>query len=92
MSTNKLFALKAAISEALELPGEITLNLPKIIMIGHSRMLIENHKGVIEFTPQKIRLNSGIGVIKIEGIDLNLKNIASDDIIVTGKIKTVSFM
>jgi len=92
MSTNKLFALKAAISEALELPGEITLNLPKIIMIGHSRMLIENHKGVIEFTPLKIRLNSGIGVIKIEGIDLNLKNIASDDIIVTGKIKTVSFM
>ena len=92
MSTNKLFALKAAISEALELPGEITLNLPKIIMIGHSRMLIENHKGVIEFTPLKIRLNSGIGVIKIEGIDLNLKNIAADDIIVTGKIKTVSFM
>jgi len=92
MSTNKLFALKAAISEALELPGEITLNLPKIIMIGHSRMLIENHKGVIEFTPLKIRLNSGIGVIKIEGIDLNLKNIAADDIIVTGKIKTVSFV
>jgi len=76
----------------LELPGEITLNLPKIIMIGHSRMLIENHKGVIEFTPLKIRLNSGIGVIKIEGIDLNLKNIAADDIIVTGKIKTVSFV
>lgn len=92
MSTNKLFSLKAAISEALDLPGEITLNLPKIIIIGYSQMLIENHKGVIEYTPQKIRLNSGIGVIKIEGTDLNLKNIAADDIIVTGKIKAVNFI
>lgn len=92
MSTNKLFSLKAAISEALDLPGEITLNLPKIIIIGYSQMLIENHKGVIEYTPQKIRLNSGIGVIKIEGTDLNLKNIAADDIIVTGRIKAVNFI
>lgn len=92
MSTNKLFALKAAISEAFELPSEITLNLPKIILVGHSRMLIENHKGVIEYTSQKIRLNSGIGVIRIEGTDLILNNIAADDIIVTGKIKTVNFI
>lgn len=92
MSTNKLFALKAAISEVLELPSEITLNLPKIILVGHSRMLIENHKGVIEYTSQKIRLNSGIGVIRIEGTDLILNNIAADDIIVTGKIKTVNFI
>jgi sporulation protein YqfC len=92
MSTNKLLALKAAISEALDLPGEITLDLPKIIIIGYSQMLIENHRGVIEYTPKKIRLNSGIGVIKIEGTDLNLKSIATDDIIVTGKIKTVNFI
>lgn len=32
MSTSKFLALKAAISEALELPSEITLNLPKIII------------------------------------------------------------
>lgn len=92
MSINKILALKAAISDALELPGEITLNLPKIILVGYNQMLIENHKGVIEYTPQKVRLNSGIGVIKIEGTDLNLKNIAIDNIIITGKIKTVSFI
>lgn len=92
MSINKILDLKAAISDALELPGEITLNLPKIILVGYNQMLIENHKGVIEYTPQKVRLNSGIGVIKIEGTDLNLKNIAIDNIIITGKIKTVSFI
>jgi len=92
MTPNKSYALKSALSDAFELPKEIMLNLPRVVIIGHSQMLIENHKGIIEYTPQKIRLNSIIGIVKIEGIGMNLKNIAIDDIIVTGRIKTVNFL
>ncbi len=55
-------------------------------------MLVENHKGIIEYTPQRIRLNSTIGVIRVQGANMNLKNIAVDDIMVTGEIKTVEFL
>lgn len=87
----RLEDLRASVSELLELPKEITLNWPKIIMIGVSQMLVENHKGVIEYTPGRIRVNSTTGVIRIIGKDLNLKTIAADDILITGDVESVEF-
>ena len=75
-----------------ELPRDIMLNLPKISMIGNNQMLVENHRGVIEYTPQRIRVNSSIGVIRIQGNDMKLKNIAADDIMITGEIRTTEFI
>lgn len=92
MKKRKLNQVKSTVSEMFELPKEITLNLPKISMIGNIQMLVENHKGIIEYTPQSIRLNSTIGVIRVQGANMNLKNIAVDDIMVTGEIKTVEFL
>nr|WP_276576332.1 sporulation protein YqfC [Caldicoprobacter algeriensis] len=83
--------VKTTVSEMFELPKDIMLNLPRISMIGNNQMLVENHRGVIEYTPQKIRLNSTIGVIRVEGQDMNLKNIAADDVMITGVIKLVEF-
>lgn len=91
MRRRKLREVKTTVSEMFELPKDIMLNLPRISMIGNNQMLVENHRGVIEYTPQKIRLNSTIGVIRIEGQDMDLKNIAADDIMITGVIKHVEF-
>ncbi|MFO7295102.1 MAG: sporulation protein YqfC [Caldicoprobacter sp.] len=87
----KLREVKTAVSEMFELPKDIMLNLPRISMIGNNQMLVENHRGVIEYTPEKIRLNSTIGVIRVEGEDMDLKNIAADDVMITGQIKRVEF-
>ena len=92
MRRKRLEDMKSAVSELFELPREIMLNLPKISMIGSNQMLVENHKGVIEYTPQRIRVNSSIGVIRIQGTEMQLKNIAADDIMITGEIKTVEFI
>ena len=75
-----------------ELPRDIMLNLPKISMIGNNQMLVENHRGVIEYTPQRIRVNFSIGVIRIQGNDMKLENIAADDIMITGEIRTTEFI
>lgn len=79
-------------SDAFELPKEITLNLPKISMIGNIQMIIENHRGIIEYTPERIRVNSSIGIIKIDGKDMNLRNIASDDIIISGIVEKLEYI
>lgn len=87
----KLREVKTTVSEMFELPKDIILNLPRISMVGNSQMLVENHRGVIEYTPQRIRINSTIGVIRVEGEDMDLKNIAADDVMITGLIKHVEF-
>lgn len=92
MRNRRIEDMKTKMSEALELPKEITLDIPKISIIGDIQALIENHRGIIEYNPERIRVNSSIGVIRIEGEQMELRNIGSDDIIITGKIKSVEYL
>lgn len=92
MKRKRLEEVKSAVTDLFDLPKEITLNLPKISMIGNNQMLVENHKGIIEYTPQRIRVNSTVGLIRVQGSDLKLRNIATDDIMITGTMKIIEFL
>ncbi|MDD2503106.1 MAG: sporulation protein YqfC [Clostridia bacterium] len=92
MGRKKLDSMKSTVSDFFELPKDITLNLPRISMVGSNQMLVENHKGVIEYVPQRIRVNSSIGVIRVQGREMELKNIAADDIMITGDISMIEFI
>jgi len=61
-------------------------------LIGNSQMMVENHRGIIEYTPDLIRVNSTTGVIRVRGNQLNLRNIAADDIMINGDIKSIEFI
>lgn len=89
---NKMENLKYNISEALELPKDIVLDLPKITMIGNIQLNISNHKGIIEYSQEVLRINSSIGVVKITGNDLKLKTILSEEIIVNGTIEKIEII
>ena len=89
---NKMDSFKYNISDALELPKDVVLDLPKIIIIGNIQMSISNHKGIIEYTQETLRINSGIGVVKISGNDMELKTILSEEIIVIGHIEKVEII
>ena len=80
------------ITEALELPKEVVMNLPLITMIGAEDMTIENYKGVIEYSEERIRINTTAGVIKVEGRRLLLKQITTDNIGVAGNILKIEFL
>ncbi len=74
----------------LEMPTEIVSNEPKITLIGFNEMLIENYKGILEYEEIYIRINTHIGIININGFNLNLEQISEDDISVKGKIDSIT--
>lgn len=78
--------------EMLELPKELILDLPKLTIVGNKDMMIENYKGVMEYGSARIRINTGIGIIKITGAGLMIKEITSEDIIVSGEIHGLEFL
>lgn len=84
--------IKANLSGALELPLDIALDLPKISIIGNVEASILNHKGIIEYTSSLIRINSRIGIIKIVGNDLEIKNILIEEILIVGAIEKVEII
>lgn len=89
---NKLKNIKTDISDTLELPKEIMLDLPKVTLIGNIQLNIENHKGIIEYTSNQIRISSNSGMIKIQGKDLYIKTIIKEEIIITGEINTFEYI
>ena len=77
---------KSAFVNILELPPEIALNLPKITMIGNLQLNIENHKGIVEYTMEKVRILVTRGEVVIEGRNLVLRDVQIDEIMINGEI------
>lgn len=73
----------------LELPKEVCSDIPKVIITGFDEMIIENFKGILEYEEFFVRINTHIGIININGFNLNLENMTDDDIKVTGKIESM---
>ncbi|MDD2446349.1 MAG: sporulation protein YqfC [Tissierellia bacterium] len=84
--------IKANLSEALELPIDITLDLPRITIIGNIEVSVSNHKGIIEYDNEIIRINSKAGIIKVIGDELEIKNILSEEILIIGNIEQVEIL
>jgi sporulation protein YqfC len=78
-------------ANALDIPEDTLLNLPKITVTGNSRVLIENHRGVIEYTSNKLRIGVCFGEIEITGRDFFLKNILTDELSLQGQIESILF-
>lgn len=89
---SKTKEVKESISELLELPKDIMLDLPRITLVGNLQLYIENHKGIIEYSTQKIRINTKSGVIRITGKDLAIKTIITEEIIISGNIDQMEFI
>jgi sporulation protein YqfC len=84
--------LKEKFAEMLELPKEIVLNIPKVTIVGNKDMMIENYKGVMEYEDGRIRVNTGTGVVKVTGARLLIREITSEDIIISGDIHALEFI
>lgn len=91
MKEERLTRMKENISDALEIPKDILLDLPKITFIGNLQVNIENHKGIIEYENDNIRVKMKNGIIKVTGMDLAIKTIISEEIIISGKIASIDF-
>ena len=77
------------INDILEIPTEIYSDEPKLIITGFNEMIIENYKGILEYEDYYIKINTYIGIININGFNLNLEKMTEDNIKITGKIEAL---
>ena len=82
--------IRKRIADALELQHDVVLNLPMMHITGSERMLMENHKGLLEYGRNKIRVATTAGPVEIEGEDLAIRSVGKDDLLVTGRIRSVT--
>lgn len=77
------------IEKLLEIPVEVTTNIPKITLIGFNQLVIENYTGVIEYEEHLVKINSSIGIIIIEGNKMNLNQINENDVLISGVLSKI---
>ncbi len=76
----------------LELPKELVMGLPRITMLGDIQMVVANHRGIIEYTTERIRISTGSGELHVIGSGLTLRTIFPEEIAVDGKIRGISLI
>ena len=77
------------VDKFLEFPKEVYSNEPKVVVTGFDELIIENFKGILEYEEFFVRINTYIGIININGYNLNLENMTDDDLKITGKIESI---
>ncbi|MDS0524052.1 sporulation protein YqfC [Clostridium sp. SHJSY1] len=82
---------KEAIIEKFKIPKDLILDIPKIIVTGDKEIIIENHKGIVSFEKNEIRINSRVGIIKIQGSSFEILYIGGDTITISGSFKAIFY-
>jgi sporulation protein YqfC len=77
---------------ALELPGEVTLDLPKITLTGNILVSIENHRGIASFGSDAVRVLVQAGEVVVSGLNLMIRSISPDELIIEGEIQGVTLV
>lgn len=81
---NKLRSLKTNISNSLDLPDELLLDIPLITITGRSKMIIENFKNINHYSNDCVKINTSCGLFEIEGKNLTLKELCKSKIAIKG--------
>lgn len=79
------------LNRILEMPSEVFLPIPKITNLGFNRMMIENYKNILEYQDFFIRINTTIGIININGMNMKMGEMTKDDIVIEGEIDSIDF-
>lgn len=77
--------------EKLQLPKDITQGAFILTAIGSNEIYIENYKGILEYTPDCIRIQGKNTYIKIEGRNLIIDHYTEEDMMIRGCISSIHY-
>ena len=76
--------------ERFNLPGESLPGQVLVEITGENRVLIENHRGVREYSREKIGINVQYGVLLVCGSCLELRCMTREMLVICGKIDGIT--
>ncbi|WP_062355749.1 sporulation protein YqfC [Bacillus kwashiorkori] len=80
------------ITNQLDLPEDVMMDFPRITMVGQIHIYIENHKGLLTFSDNEIRIMLSHGQLLVKGESFVIKTILPEELLLEGKIEKVLFI
>lgn len=83
--------LLARLVDALELPSDLLIDVPRVTVVGGLQVTVENHRGLVSYQPEQVSIAVAGGIVRIAGEDLEIGVIQAHEVTVTGRIHDVTF-
>lgn len=74
-----------------DVPQDVSLDLPRLMMIGDMQLCIENHDGVLHFSNERLDLAINKGRIEVHGRELVIRSILPEEVWIEGKISEIKY-
>jgi len=84
--------ISKAMADFLEIPGDLVLDIPKLTITGRTELHLENHKGIIEFSTERMRINLSRGFLEIIGDKLEIQALMPDEMKIAGEITGIKYI
>ena len=83
---------KELLADSLKLPRDIVLGASIVTAIGSGQVLIENYRGILEYTSQSIILQGKSCRIAVAGEQLKISYYTNEDMKIEGKISEIRYL
>ena len=67
-------------------PEEGAGDMPRIILTGREKVLVERHGGLFSYESSCIRLRTGIGLLTVTGEKLIISHFGAEDVLIRGRV------
>ena len=82
---------KERLVEKLMLPKDLVLGAAVVTVTGKTEAYVENYRGIIEYTTEKIKLQTKTCTIEISGHSLDIGYYTNDEMKITGEISKIIY-
>jgi len=75
--------------QLLDMPQDVVYDLPRLTMIGDRQLYIENHRGIVHFSNERLRLALSKGELEVTGSELVIRTIWTEEVFIEGLISNI---
>lgn len=79
------------LAERLALPEEALLGTAKLTVTGGRRLLVENHRGIMDYSQERIVVSLGRGRLNISGTGLVIHAMNRQELLIGGRIQSMEW-
>lgn len=83
--------LKEQMSDALQLPKDLTLGAVITTITGKHEAYVENYMSLIEYTDERIRIQTRTCKLEIHGTGLDIAYYTNEEMKITGELLEVKY-
>ena len=77
---------------SLQLPKDVCMGVLRVTLTGNCEVWIENYRGILEYTGERILLQAKTCQVCLEGSRLSIDYYTNEDMKISGNISTLRYL